>query len=121
MLSRYRGADILVRALKLLKDRGVKYQAVITQEGELLQQLKAMKRKYDLPIEFPGVVAMPELIKLYQACTVYVGAGRSEPWGMRLNDALNCGAPLIVSQGMGGVKLVKDFGVGLTFRQEDAG
>ena len=34
---------------------------------------------------------------------------------MRLNDALQCGAPLVVSDGMGGVKLVRDYGCGLEF------
>jgi glycosyltransferase involved in cell wall biosynthesis len=40
---------------------------------------------------------------------------------MRLNDALNCGAPLVVSDGMGGVKLVNDYGCGLSFKNGDAG
>lgn len=120
ILSRYRGADVLVNALKILKDRGVAYRAIITQEGELLPKLKEMAKRYDLPIDFPGFLPMPELIKLYETCSVYVGAGRSEPWGMRLNDALNCGAPLLVSRGMGGVKLVDDYGCGLACRANDA-
>jgi glycosyltransferase involved in cell wall biosynthesis len=63
---------------------------------------------------------MDKLIKLYETCDVYVGSGRAEPWGMRLNDALNCGAPLVVSTGMGGVKIVRDFGCGLVFNNGDA-
>ena len=62
---------------------------------------------------------MPKLIEHYEICSVYVGAGRHEPWGMRLNDALNCGAPLIVSRGMGGVKLVDDYKCGLSFASGD--
>lgn len=115
ILSKYRGADVLVKALKLLKDRGVNYRAIITQEGELLPSLKKTAAKFDLPIEFPGFLSMDELIRLYENCSVYVGAGRSEPWGMRLNDALNCGAPLVVSRGMGGVKLVDDYKCGLAY------
>ena len=38
---------------------------------------------------------------------------------MRLNDALNCGAPLVVSRGMGGVKMVEDYGCGLSFENEN--
>lgn len=120
VLARYRGADVLVKALKILKDRGVEYRAIITQEGELLPELKQMAERHNLPIEFPGFLPMPELIKLYETCTVYVGAGRHEPWGMRLNDALNCGAPMVVSDGMGGVKLVRDYGCGLEFKSGDA-
>ena len=120
ILAKYRGADVLVRALKILKDRGVACRAIITQDGELLPRLRRMVERDGLPVEFPGFLPMPELIKLYETCSVYVGAGRSEPWGMRLNDALNCGAPLVVSRGMGGVKLVDDYGCGLAFARGDA-
>lgn len=120
VLARFRGADIAVRALKVLKDRGVAYNAIITQEGELLDSLKEYASRFDLPIEFAGFLSMNELIHLYETCSVYVGAGRCEPWGMRLNDALNCGAPLIVSREMGGVKFVDDYGCGLSYVNNDA-
>lgn len=120
ILSRHRGADVLVKALRILKDRGMPYRAVITQEGELLSSLKDFAQRFDLPIEFPGFLPMREIIKLYETCSVYVGAGRSEPWGMRLNDALNCGAPLVVSTGMGGVNLVRELGCGLEYENGNA-
>lgn len=120
ILSKYRGADVLVEALRLLKMRGIEYSATITQKGELLEGLKAKARTHDLSIVFPGFVEMPELIRLYETCTAYVGAGRSEPWGMRLNDAVQCGAPLVVSRGMGGAQLVDRYGCGLTFPAGDA-
>lgn len=119
ILSRYRGGDVLVKALKLLKDRGIQYEATITQDGELMSELRSYSALHKLPINFPGRVPMKELVHLYETCSVYVGSGRDEPWGMRLNDALNCGAPLVVSRGMGGVKLVDDYNCGLSFRNED--
>ena len=42
-----------------------------------------------------------------------------EPWGMRLNDCLQCGAPLIVNRGMGGVKMVDEYNCGLSFNRGD--
>ena len=39
---------------------------------------------------------------------------------MRVNDALNCGAPSIVGRGMGAHKLVLDYGLGATFHSGDA-
>lgn len=119
VLSRYRGCDVLIRALKILKEKGIDYKAIITQNGELLSFLKAFADRYSLNVEFAGKVPMSDLIKLYETCSVYVGTGRNEPWGMRLNDALNCGAPLVVSSGMGGRKLVDDFKCGLVFDNND--
>lgn len=120
LLTRYRGGDVIVEALRLLKARKVEYRATITQTGELLDGLKKKAAEYSLPIEFPGFITMEELIHRYETCSVYVAAGRHEPWGMRLNDALNCGAPLVISRGMGGVKMVDDYGCGLAFKNGDA-
>ena len=120
VLTWHRGADVLVEALRILSERGVKYRATITQRGDLYGCLRQKSAMYNLPIDFPGFVQMKDLVNLYETCSVFVGAGRSEPWGMRLNDALQCGAPLIVSTGMGGVKLVKDYGCGLSFENGNA-
>lgn len=120
VLSRYRGADVLVEALRILSSRGINYTATITQTGELLPSLKKKALVLGLPVKFAGFVEMSELIDLYQSCSVYVGAGRQEPWGMRLNDALNCGAPLVVSSGMGGRKIVDDYACGLVFESGNA-
>ena len=119
-LTWHRGSDVLVRALSILKKRGVPFHATITQKGPLLERLKNRAVAEDLPIDFTGFLPLSELNQLYETCSVYVGAGRHEPWGMRLNDALNCGAPLVVSRGMGGVKMVDDYGCGLSFGNEDA-
>ena len=116
VMTWHRGVDTLVEALRLLSDRGVEYRAVITQDGPLYRRVKAKALRYNLPIEFTGFVPLDRLINLYETCSVYVGAGRHEPWGMRLNDVLNCGAPLVVSRGMGGAKLVDDYGCGATFQ-----
>ena len=120
ILSYHRGADILVEALRILSARGIEYKATITQNGSLLDKLKRKAHKYALPIDFPGFVPIENLIKMYETCSVYVAAGRHEPWGMRLNDALNCGAPLVVSRGMGGVKMIDDYGCGLSFENKNA-
>ncbi len=119
-LTWHRGADVLLRALVILKRHGYGFKATITQTGPLLPGLRRLARRQGLPVEFTGRVTLPELCRLYETCSVFVGAGRAEPWGMRLNDALNCGAPLVVSRGMGGSALVDDHGCGLTFPRGDA-
>ncbi|MTU92605.1 glycosyltransferase, partial [Parabacteroides merdae] len=70
-------------------------------------------------VEFLGFVDISKLIDLYESCSVYVGCGNYEPWGMRLNDCLQCGAPLIVNRGMGGVKMVDEYNCGLSFNRGD--
>lgn len=115
VMTRYRGVDVLVDALVELRRRGIPFSATITQQGELYEMVKRRVKLYDLPVNLTGFIPMNQLIELYQSCTVYVGSGRSEPWGMRLNDALQCGAPLVVSRGMGGVSLIDGYRCGLAF------
>lgn len=118
-LSTYRGADVLIKALVLLKRWCVPFRATITQKGELLPLLERYVAQYDLPVDLAGFVDIDKLKNLYANASVFVGAGRDEPWGMRLNDALQCGLPLVVSRGMGGVQLVDRYHCGATFERED--
>ncbi len=118
-MTRYRGADILIQALVLLKRWGVPFKATITQKGELFHWLEHQVAKYALPVELAGFVEIERLRQLYETASVFVGAGRDEPWGMRLNDALQCGMPLVVSRGMGGVQLVDRYHCGASFERED--
>lgn len=119
VMSKYRGADVLMRALVLLKKWGVPYHATFTQGGELLESLKQMAVANGLPVDFPGLLSLKDLVLAYELCSVFVGPGIDEPWGMRVNDALQCGAPIVISTGMGAVRLVGRYGCGCTFTRND--
>ena len=119
VMTWHRAPDTVIKAFCLLKRWGVPFRATFTQEGPMLLSLKKVALENDLPIDFKGFVSIEELIALYETCSGYVAAGRREPWGMRLNDALQCGAPLLVSRGMGGVQLVDEYGCGESFDSDD--
>lgn len=119
IMTWHRAPDIVIKALALLKKLGVPYRATFTQDGPLKPKLEKFAKEHELPVTFSGFLPLEKLIELYETCSVYVAAGRREPWGMRLNDALNCGAPLLVSRGMGGVKLVDDYVCGVSFNVDD--
>lgn len=117
----HRSPMLLLKALRILDKRGINYQCYITQDGPLLPQMKEYAAKHQMKtVHFLGFVPMDELIRLYETCSVFVGTGNCEPWGMRLNDVLQCGTPLIVNRGMGGAKLVDDYGCGLVFKKGDS-
>ena len=119
IMSWHRSPEVAMKALVLLKKWGINFRATFTQEGAKLKCLKKLADKYKLPVEFTGLLPIHELISLYETCSLYVASGRSEPWGMRLNDALQCGSPIAVCRGMGGVQMVDSFGCGFTFRVDD--
>ncbi|WP_238615596.1 glycosyltransferase [Bacteroides uniformis] len=116
----HRSPWILLEALSVLKGKGIMPKCYITQSGPYIEKAKKYATKHQLSnVDFLGFVEMPKLIQLYETCSVYVGCGNYEPWGMRLNDCLLCGTPLIVNRGMGGVKLVDQYDCGLSFNRND--
>ena len=111
--------DPLIRG-DMLKKKGIVPKCYITQSGPYLGKMMDYAKKHQLSnVEFLGFVDISKLIHLYETCSVYVGCGNYEPWGMRLNDCLLCGAPLIVNRGMGGVKMVDEYDCGLSFNRGD--
>ena len=115
----HRGQEVLINALILLKKWGMNCRVTMTQSGPFEASFKKAAAEFDLPIDFVGMVPMSQLIELLERCDCYVATGREEPWGIRVNDALHCGAPLVVSRGMGACKIVDEFGCGMTFNKED--
>lgn len=116
----HRSPWLLLKALNVLKRKGYTPKCYITQNGPYLEKLQNYAAIHNLTnVDFLGFVEISKLIELYETCSVYIGCGNYEPWGMRLNDSLSCGSPLIVNRGMGGVKMVDEFKCGLSFSRND--
>ena len=68
-----------------------------------------------------GKASEEEIARLYRRADVFVACGLCEPWGMRVNDAIHTGLPVVVSDGMGASWLVDLFGCGCVYPAGDAG
>lgn len=115
-----RGVDVAIEALKYIGNRRNDIKVLVTGQGSATKKMRRIVSKYSLPVEFCGFISLDSLIQLYQDCFLFLGSGREEPWGIRVNDALNCGAPLLISDGMGASRLVEDYKCGWTFRSGSA-
>ena len=93
----YRGVSVLDRAVDLALRRGIK--------------IKLQKTAGRLPQD--------ELVQAIRAADVVVGCGFCEPWGLRINDAVQEGVPVVVSDGMGVSYLVEQEGCGLVVPKGD--
>lgn len=117
----HRSPWLLLEALHILDQKGLKYECDITQKGELYEDMKRYIEKHKMQhVHLLGFLPLEDLISKYENCSVYVGTGNHEPWGIRLNDALSCGSPLVVNRGMGGHKIIIDYKCGLIFERNDA-
>lgn len=94
----YRGVGILEQAVRQAARRGV--QIELRKTG--------------------GQLSQNELVQAIRSADVVVGCGICEPWGMRINDAVQEGVPVIVSEGMGVAYMVEQEGCGLVVPTGDA-
>lgn len=94
----YRDVATLLKAAKILKGKGVSVEVVRTHGG----------------------VPLYELERLCKWADVFVACGLCEPWGMRVNDAVHAGLPVVVSDGMGAKMIVERHGCGSVYKAGDA-
>ena len=93
--KKYRGVGTLKDAAELLRRRGIEVEVKFT----------------------GGKVDAADLPRLYEWADVFVACGLCEPWGMRVNDAIHAGLPVVVSSGMGASWLVEQFGCGYVYEK----
>lgn len=67
-----------------------------------------------------GGLGVAELVAEIRRADVVVACGLCEPWGMRVNDVLLEGVPVVVSDGMGAAMLCDEFGCGCVVPKGDA-
>lgn len=110
-----RPADVL-RAVATLRRRGARVRAVFVGSGELEASLKALDAELGAQSVFLGFLNQTALPAAYAAADVLAlpSTGR-ETWGLVCNEALACGAPIVVSDHVGCAKdLAADGFVGRT-------
>ena len=85
--------------------------------GPLENDLKAMAANN---IIFHGAVDNTALPSRYGEADVFILPSRSEPWGIVVEEALNNGLPIIVSDKVGCAEELVDDSNGLIFKSDDA-
>lgn len=94
----YRGVRTLLRATEILRRAGIPFELIRT----------------------GGSTPSAEMARLFSWADVFVACGVCEPWGIRVNDAIHAGIPVVISAGMGAAWLVDCFGCGAVFRPGNA-
>src|SRR5579862_3160936 len=119
-----RAADLLEAYARLSPDGVVEPEAhlVFAGDGEERASLerRARELKWD-SIRFIGFRNQSELPALYDLCDVFVLPSEHEPWGLVVNEAMNAGKPVVVSDRVGaGPDLVEDGVNGFVYSTRDS-
>ncbi len=102
-LKRYKGIDLLLRALGLLKDRGIRARLLVAGKGDHEAELRRLGRSLGIGelVEFLGYVGEEEKVNLFRKSWVHVLASPKEGWGITNLEAAACGTPTVASDSPG--------------------
>lgn len=120
-----KGLDVLVEAARLLGRKDV--VLVFVGDGEEKERIRAACGTASVPVRFAGHVPTGELYRYYALADIFVlpsvttEYGR-ETWGLVVNEAMNQGVPVIVSDAVGAAAggLVRDGETGRVVPERDA-
>lgn len=121
-LVKRKGIDDLIRAVSIVRARGVDAELSIVGSGPELAKLKAIAVHEGCAshVSFLGHKATAEMPGLYRTCDVVVLPSHREVWGLVVNEAMAAGVPVVVSRAAGCARdLVVEGKTGLTFAPGD--
>ncbi len=121
LIERKRPADVLDALMMLSRGNGTNPYLLYIGEGELRQQLEARAAALGLDsVKFLGFKNQTELPAFYDLCDVFVMSSIYEPWGLVVNEVMNAGRAVVLSDEVGCASdLVQDGVNGLVFRNRD--
>jgi len=119
-----RAADLLEAYARLSPDGIAELSAYLVFAGDGEERASLERRARELKwdtIRFIGFRNQSELPALYDLCDVFVLPSEHEPWGLVVNEAMNAGKPVIVSDRVGaGLDLVDDGVNGFVYPTRDS-
>jgi glycosyltransferase involved in cell wall biosynthesis len=116
----WKNPSLLLKAIESLSptDRDQIFMLMVG-SGPDLERVRAYAKSIKgLKYLFPGFANQSELARYYTAadCAVFPSKKGHESWGLVVNEAMTCGLPVSVSDGVGSrVDLVKDGVTGFVF------
>lgn len=114
---RNKGQMLLLGVLNNLAQKGVSFQCRITGYGPETQKLQDFinNNKLNESVELVGTLSKEELHKLMADADIFAAPGYEEPWGIRINEAVQAVCPTIISDRIGACELIECSGGGYMF------
>ena len=105
-----KGHDIVIRALPLMRERGLKVRLAVVGSGPMRAPLEELVATLGLQhqVTFVGSVANAELAGWYSAADYLVLASSREGWANVLLESLACGTPVLASNIWGTPEVVRE-------------
>jgi glycosyltransferase involved in cell wall biosynthesis len=114
-LRKYKGAQILLRALPGVLRRVPEARLSVVGDGPYRSRLEALAHSLGIAdrVEFLGVRSQAEKVEILNRALVLVAPSPREGWGLTVIEANACGAPVVASRSPGLVESVRDGETGI--------
>ncbi|HQG82467.1 MAG TPA: glycosyltransferase [Caldisericia bacterium] len=119
-LEKQKGGDILLRAIKILKEKyHRKLKVAIVGDGSLKEYLKNLALQYGINeyIDFLGV--RKDVLELMRESSVFVLPSRWEGFGLVLLEAISVGVPVVATKVGGIPEIIEDGKDGILVEPEN--
>jgi glycosyltransferase involved in cell wall biosynthesis len=118
----WKGLDVLLRAVALLREDGATVRLVLAGDGPLRSELERLAAALGLhrQVQFIGHQPRPAVARLLNQCTLFVLPSRSESLGIAVVEALACGKPVVATAVDGIPDIIEDGTNGILVEPEDA-
>jgi glycosyltransferase involved in cell wall biosynthesis len=109
-LAREKDLFTLIDAVREVYERGVRPRLVLVGSGPMNEELRARTEDLGLKAQFLGFLQREDLARVYAVADVFVLPSMSEPWGLVVNEGMEFGLPLILSDKVGCVPALLEEG-----------
>lgn len=102
-LNRYKGLDLVIRALALLRERGLAPRFLVAGSGEERDRLEGLAARLGVAdqVSLLGYVSEERKLELFRRSWVHVLASEKEGWGLSVLEAGACRTPTVASDAPG--------------------
>lgn len=102
-LKRYKGIDVLIRAVGLMRAQGRAVRLIIAGKGDDRPRLEKLTMSWELAdvVEFAGFVSDEQKVHLLRTVWATLYPSPKEGWGITNMEAAACGTPSIASDSPG--------------------
>jgi len=109
-LRRYKGIDIVLRALNRLRRDGLTVRFLVVGQGDDRNRLELLAQDLDLgnQVFFPGFVSEDRKVRILRSAWANVYPSPKEGWGITNVEAAACGTPSVASDSPGLRESVRD-------------
>ena len=102
LVEEYKGLSVAINAMGKIRKRGLNANLMVAGEGPdrtLYEEMAAKQGNGN--IHFLGQLSQNQLCEYYAAADTLMLPSRSEAWGFVLNEGMEFGLPLVVSEAVG--------------------